>query len=155
MSMQDLPSIDPEASPEAHRETILEAANQRKQQLEEKKQHALDALKSEHGGEVVETNVELGTDLEATIKVKLNGQLLKKMGKVDDHFEKLSDYDYAAREICNIVAGMLVEEEYDEELFYQLYLDEGEKPLMQVIDSVFGAIREEQKQRREGVDQFR
>lgn len=159
--MADLPSVDPDASAEEKKETILKASKKRKQELDKKQNEILGEIQEEHGGELVETPVNIAGDYTATIKTKLNGELISRMGAVQDRLEageeqeSLRDIDAAMDEAATILDGIIEESEYDKKLFFNVYDQEGPEALAVLIERVFDAIEKERERKSGNIDGFR
>lgn len=151
--MSDIDFDDPES--------IKSGMRERKQELEQEQQEILGEIQEEHGGELIETPVNIAGDYTANIKTKLNGELISRMGAVQDRLEageeneSLRDIDAAMDEAATILDGIIEEPEYDKKLFFNVYDQEGPESLAAIIEKVFDALEQEQERKQGAVDGFR
>lgn len=142
-------------------ESIKSGMKEKKRELEKEQQEILGEIQEEHGGELIETPVTIAGDYTATVKTKLHGQLISRMGAVQDRLEageeqeSLRDIDSAMDEAATILDGIIEEAEYDKKLFFSVYDQEGPEALAAIIKKVFSAIKKEQERKAGQIDGFR
>lgn len=159
---QELPSIDPDASPEEQKEVILEASKQQKQASDEAQAELLDSLSEEHGTERVQTPVTLAGDVTGTVDVELNGELMDRFGVMEERLEELEDGERglyrigeAAEDVSQLLADMLVEPEYNKEFFYGVYEDTNLNAVGALLERVSEAIEDERERMAGAAEGFR
>lgn len=131
------------------RAELIESGKEHKQEVEQKQAEILDSIQEEHGGDLIETEVEITEEHSATVKTKLNGALINRMSHVE---KQLSDIDDGALmtgiertmdQASAILADAIKEDEYDKSLFYGVYERDGPEALGIIVERVFDAIGEE------------
>jgi len=137
---------------------ILEADDQLRQNREEQ-QEFLDTVAEEEGAEVLETTCNLIGDYTVDLKAQLNGELMDKMGRIDDRLERIQAKDARAYEISDTAdeVSQLLADVIDDhkDTFYQAYRENGLEALGLMLERCFEALKAE-KERREGTaDGFR
>jgi len=142
-------------------ELILEADEQYQQNRAEQEAF-LETVAQEEGAEVLETTCNLVGDYTVDIKAKLSGDIMDRMGALDDRVERIDAGEARAYEIsetadgvAQLLADVIDDNQYTKELFYTVYESEGMDPLGIMLERTFKSLKAE-KERREGVaDGFR
>ena len=140
---------------------ILEADDQLRQNREEQ-QEFLDTVAEEEGAEVLETTCNIIGDYTVDLRAQLNGELMDKMGRIDDRLERIQSKDARAYEISDtadevsqLLADVIDDSEWHKDTFYQAYRENGLDPLGVMLERAFEQLKAE-KERREGTaDGFR
>jgi len=140
---------------------ILEADDQLRQNRQEQ-QEFLDTVAEEEGAEVLETSCNLIGDYTVDLRAQLNGELMDKMGRIDDRLERIQSNDARAYEISDtadevsqLLADVIDDSEWRKDTFYQAYRENGLDPLGVMLERAFESLKAE-KERREGTaDGFR
>ena len=140
---------------------ILEADDQLRQNRQEQ-QEFLDTVAEEEGAEVLETSCNLIGDYTVDLRAQLNGELMDKMGRIDDRLERIQSNDARAYEISDtadevsqLLADVIDDSEWRKDTFYQAYRENGLDPLGVMLERAFEQLKAE-KERREGTaDGFR
>ena len=137
-------------------ELILEADEQYQQNKAEQEAF-LETVAQEEGAEVLETTCNLVGDYTVNIKAKLSGDIMDRMGALDDRVERIDAGEARAYEISEtadavsqLLADVIDDDTYTKELFYTVYESEGMDPLGVMLERAFKSLKEE-KERREGV----
>lgn len=132
-------------------------------ELHADQQELLDSLDEEHGGDLIETPVTLPGDNLAHIEVVLNGELMNRMGHVDETLATIQDpepgdlanVERAMDEASAVLADMLAEAKYSKRLFYTVYEKYGPDALGAHIEAVFEAVEQEAKRKAGDAKGFR
>ena len=134
---------------------ILEADDQLRQNRQEQ-QEFLDTVAEEEGAEVLETSCNLIGDYTVDLRAQLNGELMDKMGRIDDRLERIQSNDARAYEISDtadevsqLLADVIDDSEWRKDTFYQAYRENGLDPLGVMLERAFESLKTE-KERREG-----
>ena len=137
-------------------ELILEADEQYQQNKAEQEAF-LETVAQEEGAEVLETTCNLVGEYVVDIKAKLSGDIMDRMGALDDRVERIDAGEARAYEIsetadgvAQLLADVIDDKTYTKEKFYAVYQSEGLQPLAVMLERVFTSLKEE-KERREGV----
>lgn len=168
MDLDEPPEIDAE-DPEERREQLKQAAAQHREKLTEEQTDILDAISDEHGGDVIETTVSITPEHTATVRSKFGGRLLDRMGTIEDRMDRweayddsdphadappISDISHTARDMAALLADLIVEDEYDEDLFYGVYEAENLEALGDLFKRVTEALQRERERQAGAVDGF-
>lgn len=157
--MQDFDPVETEEEYQERRSELIEEAKESKQELEEEQREILEEISSEHGGELVETKANIAGDYVATVKVRLNGKFINRLGAIEEAIdnpeESVRDIETVMDEASQLLADIIEEREYDKSLFYGVYEENGPIALGNIIESVFNSIEEEQKRKQGAVSGFR
>lgn len=131
------------------------------QERRERQQDFLDTVSDESDTEVLETPCELADGHTVTVKAKLQGELIDKLGHVQERLEsaegdsrmyKVSD---AADDASQLLDDVIVETAYDKDTFYTVYESEGLEALGEMLNKAFGALTDEQDRQSGAADGFR
>jgi len=122
----------------------------------------LDAVADEEGAEELETTCTLVTDYTVPLKAKLNGDLMDRMGAIDDRLERLNaeearayEISQTADEVAQILDDVVADPDYTKELFYEVYQSEGLDALGALLETAFESLKAEEDRRRGAADGFR
>jgi len=77
---------------------LVETADDNYQQSQERQQAFLDTVADEEGAEVLETQCNLVTGYTVPLKAKLSGDIMDRMGALEDRLERMEDGDARAYE---------------------------------------------------------
>lgn len=153
-------TIDDELADEAA-DLILEADEQLRQNRAEQ-QEFLDTVSEEEGAEVLETQCNLVGEYTVPLQAKLDGELMDAMGRIDDRIERIEqgearayEIGETADEVSQLLADVIDDAEWHKDLFYQVYRDEGVRPLGNMLERAFDALKTERERRRGTADGFR
>jgi hypothetical protein len=141
---------------------LVETADDNYQQSQERQQAFLDTVADEEGAEVLETQCNLVTGYTVPLKAKLSGDIMDRMGALEDRLERMEDGDARAYEISEtadelsqILADVIDDATWHKSKFYEVYEEEGLQPLGVMIERVFESLRDERERRRGAADGFR
>jgi len=128
----------------------------------EKQDEFLDTVAEEEGAEVLETTCNLVGDYTVPIKAKLDGELMDAMGRIDGRLERLGNEDARAYEIsetadevAQLLADVIDDSEWHKSLFYEVYENEGLRPLGSMLERAFESLKDERERRQGVADGFR
>lgn len=128
----------------------------------EKQDEFLDTVAEEEGAEVLETKCNLVGDYTVPIKAKLDGELMDAMGRIDGRLERLGNEDArayeiseTAKEVSNLLADVIDDDEWHASMFYEAYENEGLQPLGGMLERAFEALKDERERRQGVADGFR
>lgn len=130
------------------RQELIERARQHKQELEEEQERILESIQDEHGGDVIETDVEITKDHTATVRTKVNGDLINRMSYVEEQLSDMEDgemftgIENTMDQAAAILGDVVVDSEFDKSLFYAVYESDGPDALGTIALRVFEAIGE-------------
>jgi hypothetical protein len=96
------------------------------------------------------------------LKAKLSGDIMDRMGALEDRIERMEDGDARAYEIgetadnlSQLLADVIDDASWHKGKFYEVYESEGLEPLGVMTQRVFESLREERDRRRGAADGFR
>ena len=125
-------------------------------------QHALlDAVAEQDGAPLLETQCTIYGE---TIPVsgRLTGELIDRITLLDDKAKEVSDGQGSGQdlrgiiqELCAIGANLIDDPELTPQELYQVYRDNGVKPLRTIVMDVFDALQKEEERVRGDADGFR
>ncbi len=141
---------------------LVEQTEAKYQATRDAQDEFLDTVAEQQGAETLETTCNLIGDYTVTVKAKLSGDVLDRMGALEDKLERLETGDgrayevsETADELSQILADMIMETEWHKDKFYAAYKSEGLAPLGVMIKRVFDALKDERKRRQGAADGFR
>jgi len=142
-------------------ELILEAEEQLQQNRAEQ-QAFLETVAEEEGAEVLETECNLIGDYTVTLRAKLNGDVIDRLGQIDARLERVQSGDAPAYEISEVaddvsqvLADVIDGDSWTKARFYSAYRAEGVDPLGVMLKRVFESLQEERERREGTADGFR
>jgi hypothetical protein len=122
----------------------------------------LDTVAEESGAEVLETRCNIIGEYTVDLEAKLSGDILDRMGALEDRLERMERGDAAAYEIgetadeiSQILADIIDDGEWHKAKFYAAYEAEGLAPLGAMTERVFESLRAERERRQGAADGFR
>lgn len=140
---------------------ILEAEQQYQENLAEQEEF-LETVAEEEGAEVLETQCNLIGDYTVPLKAKLNGEIMDRMGALDDRLERLNagearayEISETADEVSQLLADVINDESWHKEKFYAAYQAEGLDPLGVMLERAFKSLKQERERRQGTADGFR
>lgn len=140
---------------------ILEAEQQYQENLAEQEAF-LETVAEEEGAEVLETQCNLIGDYTVPLKAKLSGEIMDRMGALDDRLERLNagearayEISETADEVSQLLADVINDESWHKEKFYAAYQSEGLDPLGVMLERAFKALKQERERRQGTADGFR
>lgn len=159
--MPDEPeSIDDDLADDAA-ELIREADDQLRQNRHKQEQF-LETVAEEEGAEVLETECNLIGDYTVPLKAKLSGEIMDRMGALDDRLERLEagearayEISETADEVSQLLADVIDDSDWHKKKFYAAYEAEGLDPLGVMLERAFESLRDERERRRGTADGFR
>jgi hypothetical protein len=141
---------------------LVETADQKYQESQEQQQAFLDQVADEEGAEVLETKCNIVTGFTVPLKAKLSGEILDRMGALEDRLERMESGEAHAYEIgetadaiSQILADVIDDPQWHKQKFYAVYEAEGLEPLGVMTERVFESLRDERERRRGTADGFR
>lgn len=161
MSGPELPSLDPDADPEEQEATIREAASKAKRDRDRKTSEFVQSLKEEHGGNEVETEVQLADDITVTARVDFSKEFVDRMREIQSEAseaaeaESIKDFDAAMWDAARVLDEIVVEEEYDAPKFYDVYAEGDAILLAKIAKLILENVKEEASEVVDGMDGFR
>lgn len=161
MSDSDLPSINEDDSPEERRQKLREATAKKSRERNENQKALLDAIQSEHGGELIETTVNIAGDITADIEVRDNGDLLDEMGRIQKNLEDAQDRQQAykvseaAEDTAHLLGEIFTDSDYDATYWYDVYRETGLSGLLAVFENVGDSIQSERERLSGAAEGFR
>jgi hypothetical protein len=96
-----------------------------------------------------------------TLEARLNGELIDKLGKVQERLEnaesdeRLYDVTEAADDASQLLADVVVNPEYDKETFYRVYEGLGLEDLGKMLRRAFEALKTERERLSGDAEGFR
>jgi len=121
----------------------------------------LDAVADDEGAEVLETTATIKGH-SVPVSAKLNGEVMDRMGAIDDRLERIEREDaraYEVSEVADNVSQLLADVTDDAALtkreFYRQYEAHGIDPLGVVLEGVFEALKTERERKSGAADGFR
>lgn len=142
-------------------ELIREADDQLRQNRQEQEQF-LETVAEEEGAEVLETECNLIGEYTVPLKAKLSGDIMDRMGALDDRLERLEAGDARAYEISEtadevsqLLADVIEAPDWHKEKFYKAYEAEGLDPLGVMLERAFEQLKAERERRNGVADGFR
>jgi hypothetical protein len=122
----------------------------------------LESVAEESGAEVLETRCNLIGEYTVALKAKLSGDIMDRMGALEDRLERMESGNAAAYEvgetadeISQILADIIDDPEWHKSKFYAAYEAEGLAPLGVMTERVFESLKDERERRRGTADGFR
>jgi hypothetical protein len=122
----------------------------------------LESVAEESGAEVLETQCNLIGEYTVPLRAKLSGDIMDRMGALEDRLERMQSGEAAAYEvgetadsIAQILADIIDDPEWHKRKFYAAYEAEGLEPLGVMTERVFEALRDERERRQGAADGFR
>jgi len=140
---------------------ILEAEEQLQQNRAEQEKF-LETVAEEEGAEVLETECNLIGDYTVPLKAKLSGEIMDRMGALDDRLERLQagearayEISETADEVSQLLADVIDSADWHKEKFYAAYESEGLDPLGVMLERAFESLKTERERRQGAADGFR
>jgi hypothetical protein len=122
----------------------------------------LESVAEESGAEVLETQCNIIAEYTVPVKTKLSGEVLDRMGALEDRLERMEAGNAAAYEvgetadeIAQLLADMVDDPEWHKRKFFAAYKAEGLAPLGDMTQRVFESLRDERERRQGAADGFR
>lgn len=116
----------------------------------------LQEVAEEEGAELLETKCNIQGNT-VPVSARLNGELMDKMGRLEDRIERVENGDAGpktisetADELSQLLADMIDDPEAQKRGFYKMYHDAGIQPLAVILEKLVDAIQQE-RERQEGV----
>jgi len=155
---------DAEPEPGELDEFAAQLAAETDEKFESRKedQHALlEAAAEEDGAPLLETQCEIYGEV-VPVSGRLTGELIDRTTQLDKTAKAISNGDkdpsellHVIREITEICADLIDDEELTQQELYKLYRAEGVKPLRRITDEVMGALQKERERVSGDADGFR
>jgi hypothetical protein len=143
-------------------EELIEETNERYEAAQERKEEFLETVKDDSDEEVVETSCNLVGDMVVDIRAKRNGELIDRMGHIEETLEAVEAEEEGtyrisevADEASQLLADTVQDSGLDKEAFYIAYSEEGIDELGKMIENVFESIEKEVEKQRGSADGFR
>lgn len=144
---------------------LIQETNARYEERRREQREFLDTVSEEEGEEVLETKCNIVGEYVVPLRAKLNGEIIDKLGNMQARIQRLDeadpedarvhDYGDAADEAAQILDDVIDDPDYNKQLFYDAYRDEGLLPLGTMLERCFESLQEE-RERMEGIaDGFR
>jgi len=122
----------------------------------------LESVAEESGAEVLETQCNLIGEYSVPLRAKLSGDIMDRMGALEDRLERMESGNAAAYEvgetadeISQILADIIDDPEWHKSKFYKAYEAEGLAPLGVMTERVFESLKDERDRRRGTANGFR
>jgi hypothetical protein len=158
--MSDEPSKDEQL--DALAEDLVAQAESKYEETQEAQQEFLESVARESGAEILETQCNLIGEYTVPLKAKLTGDIMDRMGGLEDRLERMQAGDAAAYEvgetadaIAQILADIIDDPEWHKSKFYAAYEAEGLGPLGVMTERVFESLKQERERRQGAADGFR
>ena len=142
-------------------ELIQETHDQYEQNRQEQEAF-LETVAEEEGAEVLETKCNIIGEYTVPLQAKLSGEIMDRMGALDDRLERLEagearayEISETADEVSQLLADVIDEPTWDKRKFYEAYESEGLEPLGTMLERVFESLKQERERRRGTADGFR
>jgi hypothetical protein len=159
MTDQDPETIDDDLADEAG-ELILEAEQQYQQNQAEQAEF-MKSVAEESGEETLETKCEIGGHT-VPVSATFNGELMDQMGALEDRVNRIEAGDAGVQDISDtadklsqLLADIINDDEATKRGFYKTYQEHGIGPLSEMLETVFGSLKQERERRRGTADGFR
>jgi len=143
-------------------EELVEETNERYEEAQERKAEFLETVKDDSDEEVVETTCNLVGDMVVNIRAKRNGDLIDRMGHIEETLEAVEQEEEGtyrisevADEASQLLADIVQDKGLDKEAFYTAYREEGIDELGKMIETVFESVEKEVEKKRGAADGFR
>lgn len=154
--MEDEPQPKADDLADDAADLILEAEEQYQENLAEQEAF-LETVAEEEGAEVLETQCNLIGDYTVPLKAKLSGEIMDRMGALENRLERLESGDAstyeisaAADETSQLLADIIDDSDWHKDKFYAAYESEGLAPLGKMLETAFESLKAE-RERRDGV----
>lgn len=154
--------MDAENLDERAADLALDAAESYQEKQAEQKEF-LDTVAEEEGEAPIETECNLIGDYTVPIRAKMNGKLIDRMSAVQAQGKRIENNPEAeghkitevADEMCQVLADLIDDPEWDKRTFYQAYREEGPTPVLNMLDRAFDSLKKEKKRMEGRADGFR
>jgi len=153
-------TIDDDLADEAG-EMLLEMEAEYEEKMAEQEAF-LETVAEEEGSEVLETQCNLIGDYTVPLKAKLSGEIMDRMGALDDRLERLQagearayEISETADEVSQLLADVIDSTDWHKEKFYAAYESEGLDPLGVMLERAFESLKAERERRQGTADGFR
>ena len=141
---------------------LVEETREKHEETKQEQEEFLNALEENEGKPTLETKVNLTGDYVVTAKADLNGELMDRLSHIDERLDNVTNGDgrlyevsEAADDAAQLLDDLIVESQYNKELFYNAYERQG----LEILVSFFAEIIEglqSARERQHGVaDGFR
>jgi hypothetical protein len=143
-------------------EDLVAQAESKYEETQQAQQEFLESVAEESGAEILETECNLIAEYTVPLKAKLTGDIMDRMGVLEDRLERMQAGDAAAYEvsetaddISQILADIIDDPDWHKSKFYAAYEQEGLAPLGVMIERVFESLKQERERRKGAADGFR
>jgi len=141
---------------------LIRETNEKYEQNREEQAAFLDTVAEEEGATELETECNLIGDYTVTLRAKLNGDVIDRLGQIDARLERVQSGDAPAYEISEVaddvsqvLADVIDGDSWTKARFYEAYRAEGVDPLGVMLKRVFESLQEERERREGTADGFR
>jgi len=141
---------------------LVEQTREKHEENKKEQREFLETLSEEEGSPVLEAKVNLVGDYTVTAKAKLNGRLMDKLSAIDERLERVDSGDErlykaseAADDTAQLLDDLIVESDYNKELFYSAYHQEGLDILGEFIKEVLEGLQTARERKQGTADGFR
>lgn len=143
-------------------EEVMKKTEEKYEQAQEQKAEFLEEVKEDSESEVIETECNLVGDMVVTVRAKRNGELIDRMGHMEERLEYVEQNESGTYQITEfadnasqLLADIVQDSGLDKDAFYQAYREEGIDELGKMLENVFGAIETEVERKQGAADGFR
>jgi len=164
----DAPEITAD-DPEERKEQLKQAAQEHKQELSAEQQTLKEEIASSHGGDLIKCEVRYAGEKTAQVSTRFEGGLISQLRdlaqRAEDYQEgetaemsesqALAEIEEIAAELSKLLANVFEADEFDRQLWHEVYEDYGIEPLMTIVENVAEALNEERRKKQGAVDEFR
>lgn len=162
-SEDGLSGADAEAEMDAIAAQLAQDAKESYEVQKQEQQEFLDTVAEEEGAEVLETTCNLIGDYTVPLKAKMNGDLMDRMAGVQAQGKQIeanpNEEAHKTPEVvdrmCQILADLIDDAEWNKEKFYAAYRSEGWQPIMKMLNRAFESLEGERERREGAADGFR
>lgn len=141
---------------------LVQKAREQRQQRQEEQEDFLEAVAKEEGIEPLETTVTLVGDYTVTVTARLDGQLMDRLAHIDEKLDRVEAGDErvykaseAADDAAQLLADLVDDPEYNKELFYRTYEQQGLDIIGDFIETIFEGLQNARERRQGTADGFR
>jgi uncharacterized protein YpuA (DUF1002 family) len=154
--------VDKEAALDELAQELVSETKDKHAETQEAQAEFLESVAQETGAELLETQCNIVGDYTVTLKTKLSGDILDRMGRLEDRIERLeagnaaaSEVGETADEIAQLLADLIDGADWHKAKFYAAYEAEGLNPLGVMVQRAFESLRDERERRHGAADGFR
>lgn len=138
---------------------LVEQATEAHEQSREEQHELLEAVAEEDGAPLLETQCEI-YGVVVPVSGRLTGSFIERVEELDAEARKRAEGDGGGvsdivRELCEILDGLIDDDELTQRGLYRQYREEGVRPIRTILDETMDALEAEQERVEGTADGFR